>query len=141
MEKGGGSPFTQTSFYSRIAQVYKEGAGLVVAANLEQLIAKNKVELTKGKDAAQREGALKQLGILNLKYFALDQKDNQGKTQTRAVLSFNESRGISFVARRARTDGFTRIHFAGRKCSCRFCGEESSVLSGRLAGCDGNGFA
>ena len=95
MEKGGGSPFTQTSFYSRIAQVYKEGAGLVVAANLEQLIAKNKVELTKGKDAAQREGALNQLGILNLKHFALDQKDNQGKTQTRAVLSFSESRGIS----------------------------------------------
>ena len=93
MQRGGGSPFTQTAFYNRIAQVYKEGAGLVVAANLEQLIAKNKVEIEKGVD--QGKGALKQLGILNLKHFALDQKESQGKTQTRAVLSFSEARGIS----------------------------------------------
>ena len=89
--KSGGSPFTQTAFYNRIAQVYKEGAGLVVAANLEQLIAKNKVEMTKDQKAA---GALQQLGILNLKHFALDQKESEGKTHTRAVLSFNEARGI-----------------------------------------------
>ena len=93
-QKGGGSPFTGTAFYNRIAQVYKEGAGLVVAANLEQLIAKNKADLAKGGDGAKREDALQQLGILNLKYFALDQKETQGKTHTRAVLSFNEARGI-----------------------------------------------
>lgn len=93
-QKGGGSPFVQTPFYNQIAQVYKEGAGLVVAANLELLIAKNKGELTKGKDHVQTEGALTQLGILNLKHFALDQKESQGKTQTRAVLSFSEARGI-----------------------------------------------
>ena len=95
VQKGGGSPFKETAFYNRIAQVYKEGAGLVVAANLEQLIAKNKAEMTKGKYAAQQEGALTKLGILNLKHFALDQKETEGKTHTRAVLSFNEARGIS----------------------------------------------
>lgn len=94
MQKGGGSPFKETAFYNRIAQVYKEGAGLVVAANLEQLIEKNKAELTKGDKSEDREGALKQLGILNLKHFALDQKETQGKTHTRAVLSFNDARGI-----------------------------------------------
>jgi hypothetical protein len=88
--KSGGSSFKETAFYNRIAQVYKEGAGLVVAANLEQLIAKNKVQMTKGEQGA----ALNQLGILNLKHFALDQKETDGKTHTRAVLSFNESRGI-----------------------------------------------
>lgn len=98
-QKGGGSPFTGTAFHNRIAQVYKEGAGLVVAANLELLIAKNKSEISKdiakGANAAQdSEGALQQLGILNLKHFALDQKESQGKTHTRAVLSFNEARGI-----------------------------------------------
>ena len=92
VKKSGGSPFTGTPFHNRIAQVYKEGAGLVVAANLEQLIAKNKVQMAK--DSAQSEDALQQLGILNLKHFALDQKDSQGKTHTRAVLSFNEARGI-----------------------------------------------
>ena len=93
-QKGGGSPFTGTAFHNRIAQVYKEGAGLVVAANLEQLIEKNKSDLTKGDKAAEQAGALQQLGILNLKHFALDQKESQGKTQTRAVLSFSEARGI-----------------------------------------------
>lgn len=94
-QNGGISGFASSPFRNRIAQVYQEGAGLVVAANLEQLIARNKSEITKGKDAAQHEGALKQLGILNLKHFALDQKDSQGKTHTRAVLSFNEAqRGI-----------------------------------------------
>ena len=94
-QKGATSNFTATPFHNRIAQIYQEGAGLVVAANLEKVIEKAKGEITKGKDAAQKENALNQLGILNLKYFALDQKDGQGKTQTRAVLSFNEAqRGI-----------------------------------------------
>jgi hypothetical protein len=95
VQQGGKSSFTTTAFYNRIAGVYQDGAGLVVAANLERVIERAKGELTKGKDAAQHEGALKQLGILNLKYFALDQKDSQGKTHTRAVLSFNEAqRGL-----------------------------------------------
>ncbi|MGH9963178.1 MAG: hypothetical protein ACREBC_39680, partial [Pyrinomonadaceae bacterium] len=87
--------FTSTPFHNRIAQIYQEGAGLVVAANLEKVIERAKGEITRGSDAAQKESALQQLGILNLKYFALDQKDSQGKTHTRAVLSFNEAqRGI-----------------------------------------------
>ncbi len=95
LQTGAASSFSSTPFHNRIAQVYQEGAGLVVAANLEKVIERAKVEITKDKDAAQKESALKQLGILNLKYFALDQKDSQGKTQTRAVLSFKEAqRGI-----------------------------------------------
>lgn len=93
-QKGGGSPFSGTAFHNRIAQVYKEGAGLVVAANLELLIEKNKSDLTKGDKAVDQAGALQQLGILNLKHFALEQKESDGKTHTRAVLSFNEARGI-----------------------------------------------
>ncbi|MGH9969649.1 MAG: FecR domain-containing protein [Pyrinomonadaceae bacterium] len=94
-QKGVTSSFTATEFRNRIAKVYEEGAGLVVAANLEKVIERARGELTKGADVAKREGALQQLGILNLKYFALDQKDSQGKTHTRAVLAFNEAqRGI-----------------------------------------------
>ena len=95
VQKGGTSSFTATAFHDRIARIYQEGAGLVVAANLERVIDSAKGELTKGTDGAAKENALKQLGILNLKYFALDQKDSQGLTHTRAVLSFNEAqRGI-----------------------------------------------
>jgi hypothetical protein len=95
VQKGGTSSFTGTAFHNRIAQVYQEGAGLVVAANLERLIAKAKPEITKGAGGEQRESALKQLGILNLKYFVLDQTTLQGKTHTMATVSFSEAqRGI-----------------------------------------------
>lgn len=95
VKKGGTSSFTGTAFHDRVAQVYQEGAGLVVAANLERLMEKAKPEITKGAGGEQRESALKQLGILNLKYFVLDQTTMQGKTHTVATVSFNEAqRGI-----------------------------------------------
>ncbi|HKG97755.1 MAG TPA: DUF3352 domain-containing protein, partial [Pyrinomonadaceae bacterium] len=92
---GGVSSFTATPFRSRIAQVYQEGAGLVVAANLEKVVAQTKTERTKGPDADKQEKALNQLGILSVKYFVLDQKDTSGKTHTQASLSFSDAqRGI-----------------------------------------------
>jgi hypothetical protein len=95
VQKGATNSFTGTAFHGRIAQVYQEGAGLVVAANLERLIERTKPELMKGAGAEQRESALKQLGILNLKYFVLDQNNVAGKTHTQATVSFNEAqRGI-----------------------------------------------
>ena len=95
VQQGGTSSFTSTGFRNRVAQVYQDGAGLVVAANLERLIAKNKPQMIKGEGSAQRENALNQLGILNLKYFVLDQTNQDGKTHTKATVSFNEAeRGI-----------------------------------------------
>ncbi|HEY0006529.1 MAG TPA: FecR domain-containing protein [Pyrinomonadaceae bacterium] len=96
MQASGANSFTATPFYSRIAEIYREGAGLVVAADLEKIIAQTTSERMKEKDADKREEALKQLGLLSMKYFVLDQKEIEGKTQSRAVLSFTESQhGIS----------------------------------------------
>src|SRR5215217_7326514 len=95
MANGGASSFTATPFRNRIAQVYQEGAGLVVAANLEKVVAQTKSERSKGPDAEKREAALNQLGVLSVKYFVLDQKDTDGKTHTQASLSFSDAqRGI-----------------------------------------------
>ncbi|HEU5131120.1 MAG TPA: hypothetical protein VFT26_03415, partial [Pyrinomonadaceae bacterium] len=92
---GGQSSFTATPFRSRIAQVYQEGAGLLVAANLERVVDQTKAERMKDKDAAQNESALKQLGLLSMKYFVFDQKDVNGKTSTQASISFSDTqRGI-----------------------------------------------
>jgi len=94
-QKAGGSAFASTPFHARIAQIYQEGAGLVVAANLEQVLEQTKANRAKEPDAAKHEAALKQLGVLNLKYFVLDQNQSDGKTHTRASLSFTEAqRGI-----------------------------------------------
>src|SRR6266850_1156527 len=95
VQGGGTSSFTSTPFHNRVAQLYQEGAGLVVAANLERLIARTKPDLAKSENAAKRATALEQLGVLNLKYFVLDQKNSAGKTHTQATVSFNEAqRGI-----------------------------------------------
>ena len=98
LRNGGGlSSFTATPFRNRIAEVYQQGAGLVVAANLEKIVVKTKAERTKGAgaEAAKQEDALNKLGILSVKYFVLDQKDSNGKTHTEASLSFNDAqRGI-----------------------------------------------
>ena len=95
VQKGATSSFTGTAFHNRIAQVYQEGAGLVVAANLERLIEKTQSERTKGADSEKQESAMKQLGILNAKYFVLDQTTAEGKTHTQATVSFNEAqRGL-----------------------------------------------
>jgi len=95
VQGGGSSSFTSTPFHNRVAQLYQEGAGLVVAANLERLIQRAKSDMTKGENAAKRADALEQLGIFNLKYFVLDQKNSAGKTHTQATVSFNDAqRGI-----------------------------------------------
>jgi FecR protein len=92
---GAASGFTANPFRDRIAKIYEEGAGLVVAANLERVVAQTKGIRSKGPDAEKHESALNQLGILSVKYFVLDQKEINGKTKTQASLSFSESqRGI-----------------------------------------------
>lgn len=91
MSNGGSSSFTSTPFRERIAQVYQQGAGIVVAANLEKVVAQVEAQRPQGPEADKKENALKQLGILSVKYFVLDQKDTNGKTHTQASLSFNDA--------------------------------------------------
>lgn len=83
----GGSTFSATPFYTRIAQVYSEGAGIVLAADLEKIIAHTR-GVRRIAVGDQHEKALSQLGVFNMKSFVLDQKDTDGKTHTRAVLSY-----------------------------------------------------
>ncbi len=95
VQKGSANGFTSSPFHNRIAQVYGEGAGLVVAANLERIVAQTKPERSKTNEAERREEALNKLGVLSVKYLVLDQNQSAGKTHTKASLSFNDpQRGI-----------------------------------------------
>jgi hypothetical protein len=82
--------FTTTPFHNRIAGVYREGAGLVIAADLEKVIAHTR-GIRRIAVGDQHEQALSELGVFNMKSFVLDQKDSDGKTNTRAVLSYAEA--------------------------------------------------
>jgi hypothetical protein len=89
------SSFAATPFHNRIAGVYREGAGLVIAADLEKIIAHTR-GLRRLAVGDQHEQALNELGVFNMKSFVLDQKDSEGKTHTRAVLSYAEAnRGVT----------------------------------------------
>ncbi len=81
--------FKDSAFHQRINDVYRDGAGLVVAADLEKIIAQ-----TVGKDttpdAERHQAGLKQLGVMNLRHFVVEQKEEGGKTLSRAALTFSE---------------------------------------------------
>ncbi|HEX6187091.1 MAG TPA: FecR domain-containing protein [Pyrinomonadaceae bacterium] len=92
--------FTTSAFRNRIADVYREGAGIVVAADLEKVVARvGPLHSAKSKDpvnAARHDQALNELGVTNLNSFVLDQKQANGKTHTRAVLAYDQTdRGIT----------------------------------------------
>lgn len=85
--------FKNTPFYASIASIYRDGAGLIVAADLEKIVNQAvKEETAKIDGGEQRMEAYKKLGLLDLKYFIAEQKEKSGKTQSRAVLTFNQSR-------------------------------------------------
>ncbi|MEW6736464.1 MAG: FecR domain-containing protein [Acidobacteriota bacterium] len=77
--------FISTPFYQRIAELYREGAGLIVAADLQQIF-------THLLHTGTSPTTIEQLGINDLKHFIFEQKMSTGKTHHRAVLTFNGTR-------------------------------------------------
>ncbi|HEX8286761.1 MAG TPA: FecR domain-containing protein [Pyrinomonadaceae bacterium] len=91
----GASRFAGTPFYQRINDVYRDGAGIVVAADLEKIVARA-VSQDKEPGAERRQEGFNRLGITNLRHFVVEQKEANGKTLSRAALTFSEpNRGIA----------------------------------------------
>src|SRR5262245_18598330 len=86
-------PFASTPFYAQIANLYRDGAGLVIAADLDRIVMQAiRSEGGKEKGAA----AAQQLGVTDLRYFIVEIKEKDGKPYNRAVVSFRENqRGIT----------------------------------------------
>ncbi|MGH9768949.1 MAG: FecR domain-containing protein, partial [Blastocatellia bacterium] len=85
-------PFASTPFYAQIANLYREGAGLVIAADLDRIVmqafrSEGRSEGRKEKDAV----AAQQLGVTDLRYFIVEIKEKDGKPYNRAVVSFREN--------------------------------------------------
>ncbi|MEK6320765.1 MAG: FecR domain-containing protein [Acidobacteriota bacterium] len=90
MKTASAGQYVEGSFRSRIADIYREGAGFIIAADLQRFIAQSKG------DDAKTNAAFDRLGITNLKYFIAEMKEDQGKSFNRAVLSFSDtSHGIA----------------------------------------------
>ncbi len=78
---GGGSPFGATAFRDRIAEVYRDGAEWLVAVDLERFMRDNAGDAT-----------LERMGLLDLRHLIVDRRDDPGRSDMRAVLSFNQAR-------------------------------------------------
>jgi len=89
----GTNRFVGSPFHTRIAEIYREGASLVVAADLEKITARVMQDESQKTDGQQRVETFRQLGLLNLKHVVVEQKDvAPHQTQSRAALTFGDSR-------------------------------------------------
>jgi FecR-like protein/putative zinc finger protein len=82
--KGNAKPFASTAFYSQISSLYREGAGLVIAADLEKLIAQ-------AFRRDEEKNAVQQLGFTDLRYFIVEVKEKDGKPFNRASVGFQQN--------------------------------------------------
>jgi len=76
--------FAASPFRAHVAGLYREGAGLLIAADLERIFTR---EMRADKEAAVAQ----RLGLSNLRYFAVEVKQKGGKPYNRAVVSFQEN--------------------------------------------------
>lgn len=85
--------FTASPFHAQLAALYREGAGLLIAADLERLIVP---VLEADNNSADETAFARQIGFDNLRYFIVEVKEKEGRPYNRAVVSFRQNdRGIT----------------------------------------------
>lgn len=84
--RAGAKPFAAKAFHTHLAGLYKDGAGLIVAADLERMFFQ---KMNNQKDAAVGQ----KLGLLNLRHFVVELKEKDGKPYNRAVVSYKQDQG------------------------------------------------
>lgn len=80
--------FTTNAFHAKIAEIYREGAGLLIAADLEHLIVP---ALEADNNSADDTAFARQLGFDNLRSFIVEVKEKDGRPYNRAVVSFRKN--------------------------------------------------
>jgi ferric-dicitrate binding protein FerR (iron transport regulator) len=85
---GGPTGFAASRFGQRIADAYRDGAGVLIGADLERVAAAKLTEVDSGEERAMLEAS----GLLAADHFLLEQKWVDGATQHRAVLGFDGPR-------------------------------------------------
>jgi len=87
MEHSTPSGFASTPFFAAIRQAYQAGAGLLICADLEQILA-HSVNQKEGFDLLRDE----RMGLGDMRYLIMESKDLNGRTENRATLTFAQPR-------------------------------------------------
>jgi hypothetical protein len=85
-DAGGGSGFLATPLWARVSQSYQSGAGWLFAADMEQIVKQN---VTKSQNVTNATAVS---GLDNVRYLVIERKENLGRTENSAALSFTGSR-------------------------------------------------
>lgn len=83
--QGGANPFAASTFHQKIAQVYADGTGFLLAADLKALI-------VDGKRASGADKTAETLGIYDVEHFIVNRREDGDRTETRAALTFDRPR-------------------------------------------------
>jgi len=87
VQQSGASHFSETPLYQQVVRSYQQGAGWLLCADMEQIVAQH-----------VQEGSNNPLpeGIGDVRYLTMERREVGGKTENRAALSFaSERRGIA----------------------------------------------
>jgi ferric-dicitrate binding protein FerR (iron transport regulator) len=95
ISSGTHSGFLSTPLGTRIAQSYQSGAGWIFAADMEQIIGKHVTDSNVTNPAATNRSTANAgniTGVDNLRFIVVERKENLGRTENRAAISFAGSR-------------------------------------------------
>jgi hypothetical protein len=87
MQESGASHFSETPLYQQVLRAYKQGAGWLFCADMEQIVAQH-----------VQNGSDHQIppGIADVRYLMLERREAGGKTENQAALTFaSERRGVA----------------------------------------------
>lgn len=84
------SSFGSSPFRAEIAKAYSDGAGWILCADLATLTSRANVVGPDG--STHMKAALERSGLLDARHFVLEAREDQGRTTTRASLSFDQPR-------------------------------------------------
>ncbi len=85
---GPASGFAATPFGQRVADCYRDGVGVLFAADLEAIAHLAASQAPGDKHARDPQALLRELGADNVRYFVVEQEKVRDTTQNRATMSF-----------------------------------------------------
>ena len=90
----GSGGFSQTSFYRRVSDEYRAGAGWLICADMEQILPHSVNEERHGelKSAEAHKNMMSQLGLTDMQHLVVERKEVGGKTENRAMVTFSQQR-------------------------------------------------
>jgi hypothetical protein len=89
-DAGANGGFLATPFGNRIAQTYQSGAGWLLAIDMEQIVGSHVSSSSAPSGATST--AMSTAGVDNVKYLMIERKENLGRTENSASLSFDGAR-------------------------------------------------